>query len=126
MIVFEHLLNEWNAMTAQNKLLQAPPYAVENSLVRLGRDLRTARVRRNLSREEMAEKIGTGSRAVADAEKGKPSTSAGVYTAILWALDLLPQLDEVAVPEKDEQGQSLALGRERIRARGKEGLNNDF
>ncbi|AGU51904.1 putative transcriptional regulator [Variovorax paradoxus B4] len=113
-------------MTARNKLLTAPPYAVEQSLKRLGADLRTARVRRNLTIEDMAGRIGTGPRAIGDAEKGKPSTSMAVYAAMLWALDLLPQLDEVALPEKDQEGQTLALARDPGRARTKPGLSNDF
>ena len=113
-------------MTARNKLLMAPPYAVEQSLKCLGANLRTARLRRNLTIDEMAEKIGTGIRAVADAEKGKPSTGIAVYMAMLWALDLLDQMAEVASPENDEEGQTLALARERTRARPKTGLSNDF
>lgn len=113
-------------MTARNKLLTAPPYPVEQTLKRLGADLRTARLRRNLTMDDMAEKIGTGVRAVADAEKGKPSTGIAVYAAMLWALDLLDQMADVAAPEKDEQGQILALSRERARARPKTGLDNDF
>lgn len=113
-------------MTARNKLLIAPPYAVEQSLKRLGSNLRTARLRRNLTMEDMAEKIGAGVRVIADAEKGKPSTSIAAYTAMLWALGLLPQIDDVAAPEKDEEGQTLALGRERARARTKIGLSNEF
>ncbi|SCK38267.1 DNA-binding transcriptional regulator, XRE-family HTH domain [Variovorax sp. HW608] len=113
-------------MTARNKLLTAPPYAVEQSLKRLGTDLRTARVRRNMTIEDMAGRIGTGPRAISDAEKGKPSTSMAVYAAMLWALDLLPQLDEVALPEKDQEGQTLALARDPGRARTKPGLSNDF
>lgn len=113
-------------MTARNKLLTAPPYPVEQSLKRLGAHLRTARLRRNLTIEDMAEKIGTGTRAVADAEKGKPSTGIAVYAAMLWALDLLDQLVDVGAPERDEEGQTLALSRERGRARPKTELNNDF
>jgi len=113
-------------MTARNKLLTAPPYAVEQSIARLGADLRTARIRRNLTINDMAEKIGTGPRAVADAEKGKSSTSMAVYAAMLWALDLLDQLANVATPEADEEGQTLALMRERERARPKTGPSNDF
>ena len=45
---------------------------------------------------------------------------------MLWALDLLDQMADVAVPEKDEEGQTLALSRERARARPKTGLDNDF
>lgn len=113
-------------MTARNKLATAPPYAVEQTLKRLGAHLRTARLRRNLTLEDMAEKIGTGRRAVADAEKGKPSTGVAVYAAMLWAIDLLDQLDCVAAPESDEEGQTLALARERLRARPQTGLDNDF
>jgi transcriptional regulator with XRE-family HTH domain len=113
-------------MTARNKLLTAPPYAVEQSLKRLGANLRTARLRRNLTIEDMAAKIGTGQRAVADAEKGKPSTGVAVYAAVLWALDLLDQMADVAAPEKDEAGQALAFSRERARARPRAGLDNDF
>jgi len=113
-------------MVARNKLLAAPPYAVSQALTRLGANLRTARVRRNLTIDDVAEKIGTGRRAVADAEHGKPSTGIAVYAAMLWALDLLDQFNAVAAPESDEQGQTLALARERGRARPKAGLDNDF
>ena len=113
-------------MAARNKLLSAPPYPVEQTLKALGANLRTARLRRNLTIAEMAEKIGTGERAVSDAEKGKPSTGIAVYTALLWALDLLDQMADVAAPEHDEEGQTLALARERGRARPKTELDNDF
>lgn len=113
-------------MSARNKLLTAPPYAVEQTLKGLGENLRTARLRRNITLEELAEKIGTGRRAVADAEKGKPSTSIAVYAGMLWALDLLQQMDDVAAPEKDEEGQNLALARERGRARPKTADDRDF
>lgn len=113
-------------MTAKSKLLTMPPYAVEQALKRLGADLRTARVRRNLTLADVAQKVGTSIRTIADAEKGKPSTSIAVYAAILWAVDLLGQLEEVALPQRDEEGQQLALSRERSRARSNTGLSNDF
>ena len=66
---------------------------------------------------EVAEKIGTGPRAILDAEKGKPSSGVAIYAALLWAYDLIDQLDEVADPVRDERGQTLALAHERKRAR---------
>jgi hypothetical protein len=45
---------------------------------------------------------------------------------MLWALDLLHQVADVAAPERDEVGQTLALTRERGRARRKTELSNDF
>jgi transcriptional regulator with XRE-family HTH domain len=113
-------------MVAQNQLLKAPPFPVEQALLRLGHGLRTARVRRNFSIQEVADKIGTGPRAVRDAERGKPSTSIGVYVALLWAYDLLSPLSEVANPVQDEQGLALAMAKEKVRARKSAGLDNDF
>jgi transcriptional regulator with XRE-family HTH domain len=113
-------------MTAKSPLLTAPPYAVEQSLKRLGADLRTARLRRNLTMKSVAEKIGTGPRPVSDAEKGKRSMSAAVCMALLWTYDLLGQSSDVADPEFDEYGLSLSLGRERTRARERKGLDNEF
>mgnify|MGYP001612705797 CR=1 FL=1 len=113
-------------MTARNQLLTATPYHVEQTLKRLGANLRTARLRRNLTIAQLAERIGTGERAVADAEKGKPSTGIAVYMALLWALDLLEHMADVAAPERDDEGQTLALARERGRARPKAELANDF
>jgi len=113
-------------MARKNTLTSAPPYAVEQTLKRLSRNLRTARLRRNLTVENVAEKIGTGRRAVMDAEKGKGSTSAAVYIALLWVYDLLDQMNDVADPALDEEGVSLSLSKERARARAKEGLDNDF
>mgnify|MGYP001322457700 CR=1 FL=1 len=113
-------------MTRKNTLTTAPPYAVEKAVHRLGANLRTARLRRNLTIEEVAEKIGTGRRAVMDAEKGKGSTSSAVYFALLWTYDLLDQIRDIADPALDEEGLKLSLSQERVRARVKEGLDNKF
>ena len=113
-------------MTAQNPLLKAPPYLVKRDLKHLGANLRTARLRRNLTIKDVAQKIGTGQRAVMNAEKGKPSTSIAVYVALLWVFDLLSQFEDVADPAKDVEGQALARSRERSRARVATKLDNDF
>ena len=104
-------------MVARNPLLSAPPYAVEQALKRLGANLRTARLRRNLTVDDVAQKIGAGRRAIADAEKGKPSATIATYAGLLWAFGLLGQLEEVADPTHDDEGKILAMARERSRAR---------
>ena len=113
-------------MAARNKLLSALPYPVEQGLKRLSENLRKARIRRSLTVENVATRIGTGPRAVMDAEKGKPSTGIAVYVALLWLYDLLPQLEELADPSTDKEGLALeaAKGRKRVRKSG--GLDNEF
>ena len=113
-------------MTAKNTLMQAPPYAVERAIKQLGSNLRTARLRRNLTIEQVGEKIGTGPRAVSGAEKGKASTGIAVYTALLWAYDLISPMEELADPASDEEGMNLSHSKERARSRMNEGLDNEF
>ena len=113
-------------MARQNPLLTAPPYAVEQGIRQLGANLRTARLRRNLTLETVASRIGTHRRVIGDAEAGKPSTAIGVYVALLWAYDLLGTFEDLANPLKDEQGLALASRRDRVRARRGRGLDNDF
>ena len=113
-------------MNARNQLLAAPPYQVEQALQRVGHDLRIARIRRKLTIADAAARIGTGPRAVRDAEHGKASTAIAVYVALLWLFDMLQPFDEIASPLKDEQGLALAGANEKVRARKGKGLDNDF
>jgi len=113
-------------MARKNTLTSSPPYPVEQAIKRLGENLRTARLRRNLTIEEVAGKIGTGSRAVRDAERGKITTGISVYTALLWAYDLIGSMEGLADPASDEEGLALSMTRERARLKDVEGLDNDF
>ena len=113
-------------MVARNKLQEAPPYPIEQSLKHFGKNLRAARQYRHLTIAEVAEKIGTGSRAVMDAEKGKPSTGVIVYAALLWLYDMLYQLEEVASPLKDQEKFLLQAAKTNRRVRKRRGLSNDF
>jgi transcriptional regulator with XRE-family HTH domain len=109
-----------------NSLREAQPYPVEQALRKLGTNLRTARLRRRITIEEAAAKIGTGPRLVSDAERGKPLVDIAVYAALLWLYDLLGPLEDLANPLKDEQGVILASRREPVRAQRSRGLSNDF
>ena len=113
-------------MPARNALSMAPPHAVLLALTRLGEDLRTARLRRNLTIDEVAAKIGAGRRAVADAERGKATTSMAVYAALLWSYDLLGGIEHLADPSRDQEGMILSRSKQRSRARSSQGLSNDF
>ena len=113
-------------MAARNTITTAPPYPVETALRSLGANIRTARVRRGLTAQELGRKIGVGRDTVAEAEKGKPSTSIAVYAGLLWALGMVEQLAAIADPAADDEGRALALAREPKRARRTETLDNDF
>lgn len=113
-------------MPPRSQLIAAPPSAVQEAIKRLGNNLRTARLRRNLSHAELAAKLGVDRHVIADAENGKLSTSAGVYVGMLWAMNLLPSLADVANPKNDEEGLALSGLDERERARQGGGPSNAF
>ena len=113
-------------MVARNTLLTAIPYPVEQALRTVGNNLRTARLRRKLTIEETAQKIGTGARAVRGAERGKASTGVAVYAALLWAYGLLSPLETLADPQNDQEGLALAGLAANARARRSKGPDNDF
>jgi transcriptional regulator with XRE-family HTH domain len=113
-------------MVAKNNLLAAPPHQVEKALKELGTNLRTARLRRKMTIENVAGRIGTGTRAVMDAEKGKPSTGIVVYLALLWVYGLLGPVTDLADPTKDKEGLAREAATGPSRARRSGGLDNDF
>jgi len=107
-------------------LTETPPFAVDAAIKTMGANLRTARLRRNITQAEMAAKLGVNRHVIADAENGKPTTGVAVYVGMLWAMGLLGHLELVADPAADEEGLALSMadGRERATSRG--GLSNDF
>lgn len=94
--------------------------------MRLGRNLRTARLRRRLPQAELARRLGVSRFVIADIERGKPTTGVAVYLGALWALGLIDHMREVAGPDRDEEGKALELARSPGRARGRRTLSDDF
>jgi len=113
-------------MSQKNFLTKSPPYAVEETIKKLGRNLRTARLRRNMTISEASLRIGAGIRSVRDAEHGKITTSISVYYALMWLYGVLPVSEGIADPALDIEGIRLTELRKPIRASSGKGLDNDF
>ena len=113
-------------MSTLTRIVDSPPAAVEEALAGLGRNIRTARLRRKLRQADLAERMGVSRFLVADLERGKPTTGVAVYLGALWALGLLDQIREVAEPDRDEEGKALERARGPRRAGGRRVLSDDF
>ena len=98
-------------MPRKSKITDTPPAAVQETLERLGRNIRTARVRRKLPQKDLARRIGVSRFVVADIEKGKPGTGIAAYVGALWALGLVDDMGAVADPDRDEEGKILERAR---------------
>lgn len=113
-------------MTRISKISEALPSAVEEALIRLGSNIRTARLRRRLTREDLARRIGISRQVLAQIEKGKPTTAVAAYLGALWALGLLNQLKDVADPDRDEEGKVLERMRSPQTAPKRRKMDDDF
>jgi DNA-binding XRE family transcriptional regulator len=96
------------------------------ALIRLGARIRMARVRRKLRQEDLANQIGRARATVVAIEKGSSSTEIGAYVTALWALGLLQELELVADPGLDRDGQALSFSAADKRVRPRQQLNNKF
>ncbi|MXY55800.1 MAG: XRE family transcriptional regulator [Gammaproteobacteria bacterium] len=102
-----------------------PPAAVAEALSRLGRNIRTARLRRQMTQDSLADRLGASRYLVADLEQGKPTTGIAAYLGALWVLGLLDQVASVGDPALDEEGILLQRSREPRRARSRT-ADDDF
>ena len=96
---------------------QKSPAAIAEAL---GQRLKQARLNRDLTQIEVAERAGVSRKAVLNAEKGKAQLE--VLVAILQALDLTTQLDSFLPPQPPSPIQLAKLqGKQRQRASGQRG-----
>lgn len=114
-------------MANRSKISQSPPAAVATILTHLGHNIRTARLRRNLRLEDLAQRVGLSRYVMSDIEKGKATTAVAAYIGALWALGLADDLHRIADPELDAEGKALeGLHAPKTAAKRRKALDNDF
>ncbi len=96
------------------------PRKLEQKMNLLGEQIKLARLRRNLSIAQIAERATCSPLTVARIEKGSPTVSIGIYARVLYALQL--EDDITLIAREDTLGrtlQDLSL-KHRLRASKKE------
>lgn len=68
----------------------------ERRLESLGQNFRVARLRRNLSTEQVAERAGIGRSTLVKVERGDAGVAIGIYLKVLSTLGLESELSEMA------------------------------
>lgn len=89
----------------------------KSALVRLGHDVRGARLRRGMAVADLAVRAGTSPSTIARLEKGDPGVAIGTLADILVVLGLVDRLADLIDVRKDDLG--LALDAERLPRRGR-------
>ena len=93
------------------------PRKLEQKMQTVGEQIRLARLRRNLSVAQVAERATCSPLTVSRIEKGVPTVAIGIYLRVLYALQL--DDDIVRLAQKDELGhalQDISLVKKRERA----------
>jgi len=85
----------------------AMPHPVTRALLRLGRDISTARRMRRLSQADLAQRIGTSLSTVRRMEDGYPGTALHTFLRALHVLGRLDDLTQAMALENDALGMEL-------------------
>ena len=88
------------------------PLPAKHALNKLGRDLATARRKRGISTEDMANRLFIGRRTLWRLERGDPTIAIGTFATAAFVLQLHERLANLASPGTDEV--ALDLDEERI------------
>lgn len=86
------------------KITEAVSAEVREELRRIGEGIRIARIRRRMTQEELAARVGTTFHTIRRVEQGAPGTSVGAYMRALWVLGLFKDVRLLADPNRDREG----------------------
>lgn len=101
----------------------ALPASANYALQSLGGSIRRARLRRNLTIEDLAGRCDVGAQTISRLEKGDPGVAIGTVAAALSVLGLVGSLGEVALRDPDGEALERVRGRQRARSRRAHGLD---
>lgn len=90
---------------AKNTLGTLLPARLENKMKILGEQIKLARLRRNLTIAQIAERATCSPLTINRVEKGMPTVAIGIYARVLNALQLDDDL--LLIAKEDEQGRIL-------------------
>jgi DNA-binding XRE family transcriptional regulator len=83
------------------------PSPVRRALRKLGHDIRDARRRRRIPTEVLADRASVSKATLVKIEKGDPSVALGLYATVLFALNIVDTLANVADVKNDAVGLQL-------------------
>jgi transcriptional regulator with XRE-family HTH domain len=103
-------------MPRQSKSYSVLSDAALGSLTQLGGRLKEARLRRNWSQQQTAEKAGLSESSIKKVEAGSPRITVGAYLSLLDVFGMPTALDQVLAQGSDSLGEALARSATRRRA----------
>jgi len=101
-------------------------FGVEELLEQVGLNIKTARIRRNITIKELANRIHVDERTISRLEKGDTSINFKNLVTVLMVLGLEDSVLDIADPNQDQVGKALELQKQPKRVRKMDQLSDDF
>jgi hypothetical protein len=83
------------------------PFPVRRALLKLGKDIREARLRRRIPTAVMADRALINRMTLYKIERGDPTVSVAAYATVLFVLGMIDRFGEIADAKFDQIGRSL-------------------
>lgn len=99
---------------------------VDDLLRKVGSNIKIARMRRNITIKELANRIHVDERTISRLEKGDPSVNFKNLVTVLITLDIADSVVNLANPDDDEVGKALEMQKSPQRVRNVDKLSDDF
>lgn len=99
---------------------------VAELLQQVGSNIKIARMRRNLTIQELANRIHVDERTISRMEKGDSSINFKNLVTVLITLGIADSVVKLASPDDDEVGKALELQKKPQRVRKIDKLSDDF
>lgn len=87
--------------------VQQLPLALEETLAKVGADIRRARIRRGITQGDLAKRVMVNRKTIMQLEKGAPEVGLGILLRTLNVLGIDERFKDLAAPELDKVGQAL-------------------
>lgn len=107
-------------MSRQSKAIPGLPSKAKDSLTRMGRDLRIARLRRGMTQKRLAEAMFVSVQTLQRLEKGDPSISLGIWMSCVFCLNRMDEIKNIMSPENDVYGNILEEQKRRIQRKARQ------
>ena len=108
-----------------SKIEEVMPATLKRAIKKLGRDINTARRRRQLTVEMMIQRASISKPTYLRVEKGDPNVAFGIYCMVLFALGEAERIKDLLDISRDETGLPLDAARLPKRVRPKKQPNGE-
>lgn len=98
----------------------------QETVLLLGRRIKAARLRRNISQEDMARRAGVTRKTYADLEAGKPTVGLSILVKTMMILGYLDRIGDLLASDPLGEEVEANIGRKRSRRWGRHVARQDY